>query len=240
MKNSLPEIFEAVRKAETTEEKKEILSKNYSVSLAACLRMAYDPEISFPVAPGLPEGYKFNDHPHASLESILRSLPPLVNHPNPSKAEKAWLRLLLPLSKDDVLLLTALKDKELDIGLSLPDVQEMFPTLLGHVSQEALEKAKAEKATTTEKVDNKVSEAPGVSVIPEDPYGDKYKPMKTEEDPSLPTPVSENPGTPGTEIEVEGLTLQDAEPELQAPILQEDKPTKKKPAPKKASSKKKD
>ena len=208
MKTTLPEIFEEIQKAETVHEKKKIILDNYSVSLAACLKMLFDPTIRLNLPTGLPDDYKFNQHPYASLERMIRSVPALVALDAGAKLEKAWLRILFPMTKEEVILLTALKDKDLEIGLTLTDVQELFPSLFANITSDVLEALeKKTEASSKSEVDGSRSSTPESNVIPDDPYGAKFEPLKIEEDPSLPSPVTENPGVevPGTIGDVEEL-----------------------------------
>ena len=186
MKTTLPEIFDAIQKASTKEEKLQIIRDEYSVSLVACLKMLFDPTIYFNLPKGIPDDFVFNTHPYNSLERMIRSIPPLVALPAGAKLEKAWLRLLVPLSKEEVVLLTALKDKDLETGLTKADVQKLFPTLFADLSPEALADLESKKAADSAeaKLADTGSETPEPVVIPDDPYGDAFKAKdesKTEE-----------------------------------------------------------
>lgn len=233
MKTSLPEIYEAVQKTDSKEEKLDILKENYSVSLAATLKMLYDPTIVFNIPKGLPEEFKFNKQPYSSLERMVRSMPPLVNQSEGAKVEKAWLRLMTPLSEEEVKLATALKDKDLDIGLSYADIQNLFPGLLADVSPEELVRKKEEKKEQTKsKLDNKGSDASEPVIIPDDPYDGKFKEVVVEEDASLPSPVTEDV----TVVEVPEI---DTPSKIETPKNEEPSKPTKKPSTKKTPTTKK-
>lgn len=226
MKNSLVEIYDEVKKAKSKAEKKDILKKNFSVSLAATLKMLFDPTLVFNLPRGLPEKYVFNKQPYSSLERMIRSFPPLANREASPAIEKAWLRLMVPLAEDEVRLATALKDKDLDIGLTLADVQDLFPSLFANVTPEALASVEAKKTSgEANKVDGEGSKTPEPIVIPDDPYGDAFKEAKIDEDSSLPSPVSENPGVIG----IEEILIDEANFVEDVPVV-EKKPAPRKPA----------
>jgi len=185
VKKSLPEVFDAIAKAETIQEKTKIINEEYSVSLAGCLKMLFDPSIKFELPAGLPVDYKFNTHPYGSLEKMIRSIPPLVTLEAGPKLEKSWLRILQPLSKEEVILITALKDKDLEIGLTFADVQKIFPALFPELSAEDIEALqKKGKASSKAGVDDQGSVPAKPRVIKPgdyDPEADVVKVAKIDE-----------------------------------------------------------
>lgn len=130
MKQTLPEIFKAVQKAETKEAKLAILQREYSTSVAAVLSVLFNPNIKFNLPKGIPDGFQVNDAASMSLERAIRSFPSYVNVPNTDRLQMGWVRLTKALVKEEAEFAYAIKDRELDIGLSQADVHGAFPTLI--------------------------------------------------------------------------------------------------------------
>lgn len=152
MKKTLPDIFREVQKAETKEDKLKLIQLYYSVSVAACLSMLFNPKIKFNLPEGIPEGHKFNNTPNMSLERAIRSFPTFVTGTGP-KLEMAWLRLMNSISEEEARFAFALKDKSFETGLTQADIHEAYPQLI----------PAPEEATVIEKFqeDPKVEEGAG-------------------------------------------------------------------------------
>lgn len=160
MKKTLPEIFEEIKSASTKEEKLKLLNMYYSVSVAACLSMLFNPKIKLNLPVGIPEDFKFNNTPSLSLERALRSFPAFVNGTNGIKLQTAWNRIMSSVSEAEAKFAFALKDKDYDIGLTQDDIHNLYPTLIPAPLETVPSKSQKvpETSSSTEKVNPDVEE----------------------------------------------------------------------------------
>lgn len=139
MRLMLPEIFELVEKAETAQERKNILLKHNSPVLIEILKMNFHPEIKFKLPEGEPP-FKREGVPMGMADSNLykemRRMYIWINPPenlHRIKRETLFIQLLESINEKEALLLCAVKDKDLSRiypNVTYEFVNETFPGVL--------------------------------------------------------------------------------------------------------------
>lgn len=119
MRLLLPEIFEQVEKAETVQDRKNILLKHNSPVLVEILKMNFHPDIKFKLPEGEPP-FKRDGVPMGLADSNLykemRRMYVWINPPenlHKIKRETLFIQLLESINEKEAVLLCAVKDKDL-------------------------------------------------------------------------------------------------------------------------------
>ena len=119
MRLLLPEIFDQVQKAETQQERKNILLKHNSPVLVESLKMNFHPDIKFKLPEGEPP-FKRDGVPMGLADSNLykemRRMYVWINPPenlHKIKRETLFIQLLESINEKEAVLLCAVKDKDL-------------------------------------------------------------------------------------------------------------------------------
>jgi len=119
MRLLLPEIFDQVQKAETQQERKNILLKHNSPVLVEILKMNFHPDIKFKLPEGEPP-FKRDGVPMGLADSNLykemRRMYVWINPPenlHKIKRETLFIQLLESINEKEAVLLCAVKDKDL-------------------------------------------------------------------------------------------------------------------------------
>jgi len=139
MRLLLPEIFDKVQKAETVEERKQILLKNTSPVLIDLLKMNFHPEVRMQLPEGMPP-FKRRGIPmgmaDTNLYKEMRRMYTWINPPpnlHKIKRETLFIQLLESINEKEAELLCAVKDKELTrmySAMTYDLVNQTFPDLL--------------------------------------------------------------------------------------------------------------
>jgi len=139
MRLLLPEIFDKVQKAETVEERKQILLKNTSPVLIDLLKMNFHPEVRMQLPEGMPP-FKRSGIPmgmaDTNLYKEMRRMYTWINPPpnlHKIKRETLFIQLLESINEKEAELLCAVKDKELTrmySAMTYDLVNQTFPDLL--------------------------------------------------------------------------------------------------------------
>ena len=152
--SDIVETLEMVSKANTREEKRQILKDRENFATKAILQLNYHPDVKWKIPKGAPPYTPNENQADASLHYEVKKLDYYVD-PSPHnlpmlRREAMFVQLLERLTPKDAKLLIDMKDKKISYkGLSYKLVRDTWPDLLPEIEEEKSE-SKSKEAVVEE------------------------------------------------------------------------------------------
>lgn len=174
LRNVLQKIAEAPPGRERTATAKRLWTKG----LRNFFVIQYHPEYKMNLPEGRPD---FESREAAvSLESFFRTVDSYVFATNGPKIQKAFVRTLTMMEREDADITVLVKDRGYDVGMTLEQLQELDPEIWSKVSKLAPSRKIELKPVSAPTVNSSpaVNEEPAAEVALEDPAGKPKKKLK--------------------------------------------------------------